>query len=197
MATISTPTAMPAVEISFSGDSLPPPYLYLDSDVLVAAVIRTHEHHERSVRLLELLLRSGVTTPCLSPVSWMEFAHVFSKESFRKALPLEFDHLRPVIEWVNPEARERYYEYVMHTLDDLLSPFEWLEIPTTTAVNRHAITLMGRYNMDAQDAIHLASMHLAGIDHLASFDRIFRRVDGLNLWNDQIFGRRPDPAAGT
>jgi predicted nucleic acid-binding protein len=120
----------------------------------------------------------------------MEYAHVFSKDTFRRSLPPEFAYLNAVTGWEDPGIREQYFEFVMNTLDSLLSPFEWHEIPTTNHINRRAITYMARYNMDAQDAVHLASMHVAGVDDLASFDRIFRRVDGLNLWNDQIYGRR-------
>jgi hypothetical protein len=116
----------------------------------------------------------------------MEYAHVFSKETFRRTLPAEFDYLTPVSGWEDPGIREQYFEFVMGTLDDLLSPFEWHDVPTTNDINRLAITYMARYNLDAQDAVHLASMQVAGVNDLASFDRIFRRVDGLSLWNDQI-----------
>lgn len=98
--------------------------------------------------------------------------------------------MTPVAGWGDPGVREQYFGFVMGTLDDLLSPFEWQDVPTTNDINRLAVTYMARYNMDAQDAVHLASMHVAGVNHLASFDRIFRRVDGLNLWNDHIYGSR-------
>ena len=181
---------MPAAEISFSGETPPPDRLYLDSDILVAAVVSTHEHAERAARLFELLLQYGATTLYLCPVSWMEYAHVFSKETFRQTLPGEFAYLTPVTGWQDAAVRERYFKFVMSTLEDLLSPFDWHEIPTTFHVNRAAIGYMARYNMDAQDAVHLASARAVGLTDLASFDRIFRRVDGLNLWNDHIYGRR-------
>jgi predicted nucleic acid-binding protein len=46
---------------------------------------------------------------------------------------------------------------------------------------------MGEYNLGAQNAVHLAGARIAGVHDFASFDRMFRRVDGLNLWNDRIF----------
>jgi predicted nucleic acid-binding protein len=181
---------VPAVEISFSDETPPPSGLYLDSDILIAAVVSTHEHFQRAARLFELLVKYGATSLYLCPVSWMEYAHVFSKEAFRRTLPSEFAYLNPVTGWHDASVRQRYFEFVVSTLEDVLSPFAWHEIPTTIDINRAAIGYMARYNMDAQDAVHLASARAAGLNDLASFDRIFRRVDGLNLWNDQIYGRR-------
>jgi predicted nucleic acid-binding protein len=49
---------------------------------------------------------------------------------------------------------------------------------------------MADYNLRAQDAVRLARADVAGVRDFASFDRRFRRVDGLILWNDQIYGSR-------
>lgn len=50
---------------------------------------------------------------------------------------------------------------------------------------------MADYNLEGQDAIHLASANYVGVFDMASLDRTFRRVDGLNLWNDQIYAGEP------
>ncbi len=47
---------------------------------------------------------------------------------------------------------------------------------------------MMRWNLQATDALHLACAEEAGVMDFASFDRGFRRVDQLILWNDRIYG---------
>jgi predicted nucleic acid-binding protein len=181
---------MPAIEQTFSGAVVPPARLYVDTDILVAAIVRTHHHHTRSRTLLELLITYGLTRPYLCPISWMEFLRVFSREDVRRALPSEFAHLRPVSGWLDASLRATYYAFVMALFRDLLAPFDWEEVLLTDAVQERAVQLMAEYNFDSQDAVHLACADLSGIRDFASFDRRFRRVDGLHLWNDQIYGAR-------
>jgi predicted nucleic acid-binding protein len=181
---------VPAVERPFSGSILPPVRLYVDTDVLIAAVVSTHAHHARSVALLQLLITHGLTTIYLCPITWMEFVHVFSKESFRRTLPAEFGYLNAVTGWSIAGVRAAYYHYVRTLFDDILSPFPWEEVPLTAAVQAQATEYMAMFNLDAQDATHLACARLAGVRDLASYDRRFRRVDRLSLWNDRIYSSR-------
>ncbi len=147
-----------------------------------------HEHHARAVALLRLLIKHDLTTIYLCPITWMEYAHVFSKETFRKGLPSEFDALNAVEGWTEPAVRTEYYTAIMGRFEDILSPFDWEEIALTAQMYEASIRNMGTYNLDGQDAVHLACASSAGVRDLASFDKRFRRVDGLYLWNDQIHG---------
>ena len=79
----------------------------------------------------------------------------------------------------------------MSGLADLLAEFLWYEAPLTATVREAALQYMIEYNLGAQDAVHLASALLSGVRDFASFDRRFRRVDGLYLWNDLAFNHRP------
>jgi predicted nucleic acid-binding protein len=54
------------------------------------------------------------------------------------------------------------------------------------------VQLIKRYNLGAHDAAHLASARLNGIGNLVSFDRGWRRVEELDLWNNVIFGDQPE-----
>ena len=55
-----------------------------------------------------------------------------------------------------------------------------------------SVQLIKRYNLGAHDAAHLASARLNGIGNLVSFDRGWRRVEELDLWNNVIFGDQPE-----
>ncbi len=70
----------------------------------------------------------------------------------------------------------------------MLTPFVWYEVSVTPDVRRRALQHMMRWNLQATDALHLACAEEAGVMDFASFDRGFRRVDQLILWNDRIYG---------
>jgi predicted nucleic acid-binding protein len=44
------------------------------------------------------------------------------------------------------------------------------------------VTLMGRYNLQSLDAIHLASAEKLHCRDIVSLDDDFRRVEGIRLW---------------
>jgi len=190
MTRTSDQTAVPAIERPFDGSVLPPSRLYLDTDIMVAAVVRTHHHHVRATALFSLLIRYGLTTIYFCPITWMEFAHVFSKEGFRSELPAEFSRLNPVAGWADPAVRDAYFRFVMATFNAVLSPFDRDQVILTDDIQGRAIQHMATYNLGAQDAVHLACADAVGVRDFASFDRRFRRVEGLYLWNDLIFGAR-------
>jgi hypothetical protein len=79
---------------------------------------------------------------------------------------------------------------VLLIIETLLADFEWYEIPVTPATRAAACKLVVEYNLGGQDAIHLACAAEEGVDNIASLDKDFRRVNGLVLWNDQIYGQR-------
>ena len=182
---------MPATERAFFSSDLPPTHLYLDTDFLIAAVVPYEPHHERSVRFFERLLEHGWTGIYLSVLSWMEFAHVITREDFRNRWPpgdyARFDLGR----WGDAQIRERYIQTLYQTLEDLLAPFEWNEISVTPDVRVTAGRFMAQYALKSLDALHLACMAHLGIRDLASFDDGFRNVDWLYLWNDLIHRGRP------
>ena len=92
----------------------------------------------------------------------------------------------PVTGWDAPDVRHAYLRFVRDKFEDLLSPFTWNEVALSPDVQMQALLDMAVYNLDAQDAVHLASMRLAGVTALASYDERFRRVERLHLWNDLL-----------
>ncbi len=73
-------------------------------------------------------------------------------------------------------------------LEDFLANFEWAEVALTPTIRSAALTFMAQHNLGAQDSVHLASAGLEHVADFASFDRGYRRVNGLHLWNDTIHG---------
>lgn len=178
---------MPATERSFSDP--PPGRLYLDTDFLISCLIETQPHHERCRPFLDRLAQFGQTEIYVSPLSWLEFTHVVSKERFRLDLPEGMQQSYELHRWQDAQVRERYLTDLLSQFERLLLPFEWGEIPITADVRHTAIHYMMTYRLDPQDAGHVAAAWSLGIADIAALDRAFRKVDGITLWNDLIYTR--------
>lgn len=177
---------MPATERSYTAD-LPSARLYLDTDFLINCLFTTEPHHGRCRAFMVRLFQHGLTTLYLSTLTWMEYAHVIAKESFRKGLPPAFAQQFQLDQWDQPLTRDAYMGAMLSALQKLLDKFDWEEISLTADVRRRATQFMAEYKLDSHDAVHLASANYVGVFDLASLDRVFRRVDGLYLWNDQLY----------
>ena len=84
--------------------------------------------------------------------------------------------------WQDAPVRQAYLKAMRAWLEQLLQAYPWAEIDLTSAIAQRALQYVEQYNLDTHDAAHWASAEEAGVMDLASFDRGFRRVDGLHLW---------------
>lgn len=175
---------MPAIERSFA--EAPPADLYLDSDLLIAYLVVSDPHHQRAELFLERLAQSRTTTVYLSTLSWIELVHVIVRERIRQSLPKEIQRRLRLDRWHEPLVRQAYVQAFASGLSALLAQFSWVEIDLNPQIRAAAIQLVAQYSLGGQDAVHVASATWAGVLEFASFDRSFRRIDGLSLWNDQI-----------
>ena len=82
--------------------------------------------------------------------------------------------------------RTSYLQWFLTAFEQLFGQFEWSEAVLTSGVRAQALQYVADYNLETHDAVHLASAFRHGVIDLASLDEAFRRVDGLNLWNDLI-----------
>jgi predicted nucleic acid-binding protein len=175
---------VPAIERGF--DEMPPSRLYLDTDFVITYLVSTQRHHARCQAFVERLGEMGLTTIFVSPLVWLEFAHVITRESFRAALPPDLTDSLQVSRWQESLVRQTYIQAFLGLLEAFLAQFEIVEIPLATDVRVHALQNVALYGLDTHDAAHLATAISAGVLDLASFDGGFRRVDGLYLWNDHV-----------
>jgi predicted nucleic acid-binding protein len=169
----------------------PPTHLYVDTNIILDYLIPTRPRHGSAQRLFEHLGRNGLTTLNISALSWVEFAHVVTRQDLRDTLPEEWKQRYRLADWTEPAVRQGYLQAIIRFFEDFLQQFGWSEIAVTENVRTRALQYVALYNLDAHDSVHLASAAEAGVADLASFDRQFRRVDDLYLWNDLIYGPTP------
>lgn len=180
---------MPATEHRFS--DTPPRFLYLDNDFVLTYFVATRPYHLRCKAFLERVQSIGLTTLCVSPLLWIEYAHTVRRDDFRAALPQATrGHFRFERWQHDPSVRGAWFAHALAELDGFLSEFEVEQIEFTEEVRVLALEYMDTHNLGGHDAVHVASAKLAGVSDLASFDRGYRRIDGLHLWNDRVFNQR-------
>jgi predicted nucleic acid-binding protein len=68
-------------------------------------------------------------------------------------------------------------------LADFLSAFGCQEIAITKPLMSAASRLVAHHDLSAHDALVLAVAQELSIPHIASFDRDFRRIDDIDLWD--------------
>ena len=176
---------MPARERMFS-DPLPK-RLFIDTNILVSYLFEFDWHHERCIRFMRALHEED-TVLLVSSLTWVEFAQVITRSAFRQRLPLTIRQRFRLQRWELRSVRELYFADLLGALDSAMAQFRWVEVDLTPEVRRRAVEYMARYALGSQDAVHLASAALAGVPDFASLDDVFRRVDGLLLWNDRLHG---------
>jgi len=178
---------VPATERGFS--EVPPQRLYVDTNVCLDYLIDTRPRYALAVRLFRHLDACQLTTLYVSPLSWMEFAHVIRTQRFRDGLSPQWQQQYDLARWSqDPAVRQRYLAALLGQFEALLDQFGWAEVVITSDVRRRALQYIAQYNLQSQDAVHLACAAEAGVVDLASLDEGFRRVDNLYLWNDHIYG---------
>ncbi len=110
------------------------------------------------------------------------------RQDFRVALPQAWKQTYDLVHWEQQPVRAAYLMAWLQLVERMLAPFAWEEISVTPGVRERALRHMMIFGLQAMDAVHLACAEAIGVVDFASFDRGFRRVDSLILWNDHIHG---------
>jgi predicted nucleic acid-binding protein len=164
--------------------SYPPAALYLDTSFLLNALIPGYPYYPATSAFLVNVADAQRTRLYVSTLVWIEFAHVVMQPRFHQGLAGDMQVAYSLAHWDEAAVRDSYLTAMTGALQDLLDAFGWFEIGVTPDVRVHALQLMAQFRLDGHDATHLACAQAAGLTDLASFDRDFRRVDGLDLWTE-------------
>ena len=160
----------------------PPTQLYLDTNMFLAHLVRTHPHHQAAADFLVHLATCGVTTLFISSLSWIEFTHVVTSQRWRDGLPAAIQQQYRLQRWHQAPIRQTYLQAMLAHFQALLASFAWDEIALTVDIRIAALKAVQAYDLDTHDAVHWASAQEAGVPNLASFDQDFGRITGLHLW---------------
>jgi predicted nucleic acid-binding protein len=164
---------LPARRHSFFEDSLPD-VVVCDSSFVFDAAVNTGEiQHEAGQQFAQRLRRHHALL-VYSSLLFIEAAQCW-RRLFRKGI---FGRMRPSI-----EDRIEAFGFADKLLTDFLNAFGCQEIAITKPLMAAASRLVAHHDLSAHDALVVAVAQELGVTHIASFDRDFRRLDGIELWD--------------
>lgn len=170
---------MPAKRHSFDENRLPET-IVADSSFLFDAVMDTGAgRHERAIGFARRLRDSNCMV-VYSSLIFLEAPQCWRRMYARGALlpdRIESDLTRDRINAVRKAD---------DALNDLLTSFLRRRVAIDRPLMRVASRLVATFNLKAHDALVVAVAHALGVPHIASFDRDFRRVDGIELWDGSL-----------
>jgi len=140
--------------------------IYCDTNVLIAAGIEAHSHHQQAVELLNPVWK-GEVSACTSSHAIAEYFAVMTR------LPC-----RPKI---HPADADRMLQ------DDILPFFSWVEL--SAEEYRQALAMCLRANRPGAvifDGLHLLSAQKAGCDRLYTFNVKDFRALAAPEWQSKI-----------
>lgn len=162
---------------------LPPAAVYLDTSLVVAAVIDSHVHHAASIAFCTRLIdaRSHVR---FSIILRLEFAQVLVKLAKDPQRPAALRRGYRLDRWDARESvRERWLTFGFSRFDALMARFDAVsEVAFDLPIWEASLDVMARHRLRSHDAIHVATARAGGVRDLATLDDDFRRVPDLRVW---------------
>jgi predicted nucleic acid-binding protein len=178
---------VPAVERGFRTRRLPE-LVALDADFVVNVAITTEEFHRPCLSFSDRLRVDGVRI-VFSPLLRLEFLQAWRKALNRGAMATMIARQGRL--WDDPvEERQEYFARAERLFESFIDQFSRVEVRLDQRLQRETREQMAQHNLNSMDACLLATALRAGTDHIVSLDSDFRRVDGIDLWNDNIPAKR-------
>jgi len=165
-----------------------PEAVVLDSDFVIHVLHENEEFHGECIAFARRLLDNNV------PIIYSSLLRIDFWSGWRRAVNLR--GLPPEIAEAplllpDPVAeRARLYRVGDGYLRDFLRLFERYEVRIGVRLLNRALPVMAHYNLRSHDACVVACALHTEVPHIASLDRDFCRVDGIELWNNDIPSRR-------
>ena len=178
---------MAATQRLFHEEPLPRAVV-LDTSLVVHVLHENEDFHRECLAFAQRLVDAGVLL-VYSNLLRMEFWHGWARAMRIRGIPGELLQQPPLLPDPGSE-RVRAFLIGDRYLRDFLSLFRRYEIRIGTRLLDCALSLMAQYNLASHDACVIAMASHAGVPDVASPDAKFRRIDGIQLWNDAIPERR-------
>lgn len=160
-----------------------PGQLYVDSGILIGAVIAGSHHSAAASEFCERVAFNG-SRIFFSQIARYELAHLawcLASPQDRRQLPGDIVQQYSLEHWeTNLLVRQRWFDAVNRKVDELLSQFQAVfEIPIRAHHWDRALNLMAYYNLRSYDALHVATAQMLDLRDFATCDRHFESVDDL------------------
>ncbi|HEY8293619.1 MAG TPA: PIN domain-containing protein [Thermomicrobiales bacterium] len=159
-----------------------PSDMYLDSSVIVAAIIGGDPHSAGCTRYCADLATNN-SAIYFSELVRLEVAHVIRRLATTNAAPQRLHEQYRLSHFsTNPAVRREWMQFGMAEFETLLRTFFVVyEVPYRKVIWRQALQLMSLHNLRSYDAAHIATALVTGVPDFASVDSDYVRVSGLRV----------------
>jgi predicted nucleic acid-binding protein len=167
---------LPANRHSFNEDRLPE-QIIVDSSFLFDAVMETDQgRHEPALGFAQRLRASNCVL-VYSSLIFIEAPQCW-RRMYARGLLVPNQQGHDVV-----SDRINAFNKADNLLNELLASFRRRRVAISGRLMSAASRLVAMLNLKAHDALVVAIAHEIGVPDIASFDRDFRRVDGVELWD--------------
>ncbi len=158
----------------------PPEVVYLDTSVVVAAIIPGSDHVGPCAAFCNDLVAAG-SRIFFSQILRLELSQALLKLATRRAgLPSDTSAAYRLDDWgADPSVRDRWLRIGVRAFDDLFERFpRVLELPFDVGTWQTSLDVMVAHGLRSHDAIHVATARQLGVPTIATADDHFKRVAG-------------------
>jgi predicted nucleic acid-binding protein len=156
---------------------------YLDTSVVVAAIIDGHVHQPRSVAFCARLIAAGSDVNT-SEILRLELSQALAQLPHDPGLSTDLRRAYRLRRWATSvEVRQRWLTAGVRRVSGLMSQFAHVtEVPFDRTIWEVSLGIMAQLQLRSHDAIHVATARGIGVRDFATLDGHFRRVPDLRLW---------------
>jgi predicted nucleic acid-binding protein len=159
-----------------------PSHVYLDTSVAAAAIIGGSAHSQASQDFFAELA-SANSRVYFSRLVRIEVAQILKKYATKNLAPPSLQQTFELDRFSQDfMIRQRWLNFGMGQFDTLMHTFSRAyELPIHKQTCQHGEKIMAQYNLDSNDAIHVATALRNDLKHLATIDGDYTRVGELNV----------------
>lgn len=165
-----------------------PSAVVLDTSFVINVLHEGEDVHAGCLRFAERL-RTADCIVVYSNLLRMEFWHGWARAVRLRGVPAKLLQ-EPMLMPDEASERTRGFAVGDKYLKDFLALFRRYEIRIGARLLDRALDIMSNYNLTSHDACVVAIAGYTDTPDIVSLDSKFRRVDGIQLWNDLIPTRR-------
>lgn len=159
-----------------------PSNIYLDSSVVVAAIIGGDPHSVACKQYCADLAANN-SAIYFAQLLRLEVAHVVRRIAATNVVPLHLQQEYQLSQFnTNFMIRQQWMRFGIGEFETLLRTFYVVyELPYRRQIWRQALEMMSLYNLKSYDAAHVATALRAGLHDFATVDGDYSRVSGLQI----------------
>lgn len=161
-----------------------PSDIYLDTSLVIAAIVRGSDHSLQSTEFCDRLIARG------SRVYFSQILRLELSEAIRRLaaspdrLPPDIRHAHQLEAWdTNLLVRQSWMDFGVQQFEALVDRFaEAFELPFRLRTWQRSIDVIVDHRLRSLDALHVATAREYRLRHLATTDGDFKRVADLRVW---------------